>query len=295
MADKTKDISIKLIITDMDGTFLNSASSVPSQNAQTIKKLREKHIPVIFCTGRPVSIVDEYIRQSGASAIVIGCNGAVIQDTTSGKVLYGKFFKKNTVKKIVDFCLSKRMDCLAYTDTGDVFFSDTSERVNIFRNYNIRAVQGKSTPVSLFPMESEKQRLFSMKISKVLVTGNSDEDLPHTWRFLENIKDICAVPSMQNVIDIMTKGVSKGKAVKKTAQLLHIPLSEICVVGDNKNDISMFKTVPMAVCMANGDKEAKKFAKYVTKKTNDEGGSLEAGSYAIGKYIQQATGEINET
>ena len=50
----------------------------------------------------------------------------------------------------------------------------------------------------------------------------------------------------------------------------------ICVaVGDEGNDIAMFKVAGLGACMANARDEVKPFADYVTKNTNDQSGVAE--------------------
>lgn len=274
---------MKLLVTDMDGTFLNSKRQIPQENIDAVLRLKEAGIPTIICTGRPVSFVGEYVQQSGVASTVIGCNGAVIADVQTGDILYYAELEPDTVRNIANFCLEREFDVCAYNESGVVYFSDTSKRVSVFQVYNehIAATKSSVPKVPLVPLEKNISQFFDEHVCKFLVTANDEEDLPTTWEFLRSIKNIYAVPSMSNVIDVMAEGVSKGKGVERLSELMQIPLSEICVVGDNKNDIPMFQAAGTSVCMANGDEEAKKSAAYVTSKTNDNGGFAEAVQFAI--------------
>lgn len=127
---------IRLLVTDMDGTFLNSSSEIPQKNIDTVAHLKEHGVPTVICTGRPVSFVRQFIHQSGASSTVISCNGAVIADAFSNDVLYSQNLPVDTVKHIVNFLLTKNIDCLAYSEAGVILFSEGSERINTFRAYN---------------------------------------------------------------------------------------------------------------------------------------------------------------
>lgn len=277
---------IKLLVTDMDGTFLNSASAIPAENIASIRRLKETGIDTVICTGRTVSFVGEYVKQAGVSPVVIGCNGAVIYDTSTGKFLHFTEIEKETVRRLLDFSLTQKLDVCAYTVTGDVYFSETSKRVSVFRTYNDKLTQTNSSerPVPLIELEKNVEHFFNEQICKFLITSKTEGDLQGVWDFLRTIKNIYTVPSMSNVIDIMAAGVSKGQGVQKLAEAMKLSLSEICVVGDNKNDIPMFEVAGVSVCMANGDAETKKHATFVTTKTNDEGGFVEAVKMLQSKY-----------
>lgn len=271
---------IRLLVTDMDGTFLNSSSEIPQSNIDTVLRLKKHDIPTVICTGRPVSFVRKFVHQSGVSSTVISCNGAVIADAFSGEVFYSQNLAVAIVKRIVKFFLSKNIDCLAYTDTGVILFSENSERINAFRAYN-ETLSSDIEPAPLLPLEKNTDILFSGKTCKILVTVKTEEERSIAYDFLNNEKDVYIVPSGRNLIDIMTKNISKGVGVKKLAQKLNIPLEQVCVAGDNKNDISMFEVAGMAVCMSNGDESAKKIATVITKKTNDDGGFCEIEEFIL--------------
>jgi HAD-superfamily hydrolase, subfamily IIB len=69
----------------------------------------------------------------------------------------------------------------------------------------------------------------------------------------------------------MHQDVNKGSGLKKLAQALKINPEEIMALGDEQNDIPMFKFAGTAVAMGNGSDLAKSYADYVTD-TNDNDG-----------------------
>lgn len=277
------DNKIKLFITDMDGTFLDSHRQMPSQNIDAVAMLKNMGIQTVFCTGRPVSFVRDYVKKSGVCDIVIGCNGAEILNTATDENLYSIIMDNSPAKDIIDFCLATGVDICAYNTKSDVFFSETSTHVDVFKNYNEELTAAKSDVplVPLINLEKNVERLLSEGVCKILLTANDEKDLTRIWDFLHDKKNIYAVSSMNNVIDIMATGVSKGGGVRKIAEIMNVPLSNVCAIGDNDNDIPMFKVAGISVCLANGVAEAKEWATFVTKKTNDAAGFAEAVQLAL--------------
>src|SRR4028118_412009 len=77
----------RLIVTDLDGTFLSPDGSVSAQNAQAVAAAQSSGIPVLFATGRPVRWLDVIRDLPGAHPTVIASNGAVLYDLGAGRLL----------------------------------------------------------------------------------------------------------------------------------------------------------------------------------------------------------------
>ena len=65
------------------------------------------------------------------------------------------------------------------------------------------------------------------------------------------------------------------------SKILNIPIDEILVVGDGDNDLEMLSKFPNSICMSNGTEKAKKLARYITKKDNNNSGVAEGLNYYI--------------
>ncbi len=271
---------IQLVVSDMDGTLLGTDKLIPPQNIETIRKLQEKNIPVVLCTGRPHFMVNEYLRQLNLETQVIGSNGGFILDVKTKNTIFSSNLEIVSLKKIVDFSMENNIDFLLYDETT-VYYTEISKRIEIFHTYNDIAVAGGSERVPCLNVKDHYNDIIAGKknISKILVTELEKGDLEKMHALLNTLPAVYAVPSMDIVIDIMNGNVSKGNAVKKLSDHLKIPLANVLVVGDHKNDVSMLSIAGYSACLVNGAEEAKKSAQYITKLTNDEAGFSEAISY----------------
>lgn len=77
--------------------------------------------------------------------------------------------------------------------------------------------------------------------------------------------------SMYNVLDILVKGVTRGKALQFIAQNQEMDLSRTAVFGDNYNDLSMLRLVGWPITVANAEESVKRIARFVAP-SNDESG-----------------------
>ena len=65
--------------------------------------------------------------------------------------------------------------------------------------------------------------------------------------------------------------MNKGKALKKTAELLNCPTSEIVAIGDAQNDIEMLEEAGLSYTPANANPKAKEASTYTTEGIYGEG------------------------
>lgn len=72
-------------------------------------------------------------------------------------------------------------------------------------------------------------------------------------------------------LELLNSEVNKGYALKQLCQRLNIMPENVIAIGDEKNDISMFDFAGTAICMKNGNPEAKEAANYFTAANNDDG------------------------
>ena len=107
---------------------------------------------------------------------------------------------------------------------------------------------------------------------KVIGISNDLEKLKHATELLSGNDNISVTSSGANNVEIMDKKATKGEALKIVADIHDINLKNAIAIGDNLNDQAMLDIVEYSIAMKNGNKKLKKTAKFITEKTNSEGG-----------------------
>ena len=72
-------------------------------------------------------------------------------------------------------------------------------------------------------------------------------------------------------LDVTPAGFDKGRAVRRIAEVLSVPLDEVAVIGDMANDLPMFQVAPYRIAMGNGIEELKSMASFVTESNEHDG------------------------
>jgi Cof subfamily protein (haloacid dehalogenase superfamily) len=92
----------------------------------------------------------------------------------------------------------------------------------------------------------------------------------------------CVLRSQTYYLDITHPLANKGAALMEIASLLGIPLSQIAVIGDGRNDIPMFEASGLSIAMGNGSPEVRRAADFVTASNREDGFAK-----AIERYVLQ--------
>ena len=80
-----------------------------------------------------------------------------------------------------------------------------------------------------------------------------------------------ATRSQPYYLDVTNKNANKGAVVEYLAQHIDVPAEEIATIGDQPNDVLMFKRSGFSIAMGNASDEVKAQAAAVTASYNDEG------------------------
>ena len=80
--------NIKIIFVDIDGTLTNSKRCLEETNKKAIKRITDKNIFVVLCSGRTNQYVCDFSKQASASNYAISCNGAFVYDYKKKKKIF---------------------------------------------------------------------------------------------------------------------------------------------------------------------------------------------------------------
>jgi len=266
----------KWVVFDLDGTLLDSRKEITDKDREAIDRLKAIGIEVIIATGRHSSNSSKYIYDLGITAPIIACNGALIRDVRKDLTLRALEMDSDVALNVIEYCKQTQLDFLVYTSNA-IFYSDNSERINVIKAYN-ESVKDEKLRAPIYRINTLD--VSRQNIIKVLVRSNEYNVYANLREYVNKDGRLTIVKSDNDLIDIMTEGVSKGDGLKFLAQYLEMDLKRTVVIGDNHNDISMFEVAGLSIAMGNADDELKRIADYITL-SNDESGV----SHAIYKYI----------
>lgn len=257
-------MSIKLIVSDLDGTLFNSNKEhyeVSAKLIEEIHKFENKGKIFTIATGRPQETSLDVIKKLGITVPYIVYNGAKIIDKDGNEIYSDTFSLKIWVpflEKIQQIGAS-----VIFSFDGQAFCFEHTEEVSGYEKKEITKCQVIDR---LLLLDSE------FEINKILIIGNV-EKLKEYWHELdESLKSkFRYVISETNYMEILAKGVSKGSALKRLKMLLGIGDEEVVTIGNYMNDKELLEEAHIGVAVANAAEELKSIANFVTVGEYEEG------------------------
>ena len=275
---------IKLIASDMDGTLLNSDHKIPKENIELIKFAQKNGIQFVVATGRAYYEALPALNDESIKCDVISFNGGIIYDKNGNiinitpmklKDLYYtieilksleisyQLYTKNTI-----YTNSIETDITAYIDLIRANGEEPNEQ-HLRQEARNRLALGHITEVDNIELYLNQENNPAIKVIGI---SNDLEKLKHATELLSGNDNISVTSSGANNVEIMDKKATKGEALKIVADIHDINLKNAIAIGDNLNDQAMLDIVEYSIAMKNGNKDLQKTSKFITEKTNSEGG-----------------------
>ncbi|WP_455543401.1 HAD family hydrolase [Intestinibacter sp.] len=259
----------KLIVSDMDGTLLGDNHKITEENKIALRKALEKGIKIVPASGRIYNSAREHFDFLDINTPLIACNGAIIKETKTNKLIYKNSIPNDTCLKIIDVFERNKVYYQLYSENtmmcknlSKADQKKTQERLKNFFNDDINVYFG----------DDLKEEMAKHKILKIIAIDDHDMDkLNRVKEELSDIEGIETTSSWFNNVEIMNKGVNKGEALKALIEYLGMDKEEVIAFGDNYNDLPMLELAGMGVVMGNADDAVKEKGDYVTSKNTEDG------------------------
>ena len=297
---------IKLIASDMDGTLLNSDHKIPKENIELIKFAQKNGIQFVVATGRAYYEALPALNNENIKCDVISFNGGIIYDKNGNiinitpmklKDLYYtieilksleisyQLYTKNTI-----YTNSIETDITAYIDLIRANGEEPNEQ-HLRQEARNRLALGHITEVENIELYLNQENNPAIKVIGI---SNDLEKLKHATELLSGNDNISVTSSGANNVEIMDKKATKGEALKIVADIHDINLRNAIAIGDNLNDQAMLDIVEYSIAMKNGNKDLQKTSKFITEKTNSEGGVADSVMKLL-KEKNEFYEDINQT
>lgn len=271
---------IKLIASDLDGTIISSNNSISENNIKVIDSLQKKHIPLVICTGKTYAISKDICKNLHADFGIFG-NGGQIIDLSTGAEILNKVLTFEEIDSCFSVIKNQNLHIHAYTEdsiiTTNLSYMDLRNSVLFPNKLKIQIVDSV-----LDYIKTNNSSVLKLAISSTSSLKNVRNDLEsHTDLTINHIyktgiyKDM-VINKEYEYLDISPNNVSKGTALRYLSDYLNLKKEDILSIGDNINDIDMFKVSNISAALNNASDEVKKSASYVTENPVEDGGFAEA-------------------
>ena len=253
---------IKLIVSDMDGTLLNTNHEFPKDFMRLFKALQQREITFCVASGRQYTSLLQFFAPIKEQMSFIAQNGTLLM--RNDKVLYENTLSVYHLQRILSVVKpSSQVAVGLYSRAHTYLFPTTPYAESQVRIYNTSVIKVRDlsevpepiSQVSLYdPINARTNTLPTLSVL-------AQEGLTITL-------------SGTHWIDITNAGVNKGVAVAALQESLGVTPDETMAFGDYLNDLELLGRATYSYAMKNAQEEVKQVATYQTEEDNDNNGVL---------------------
>jgi len=273
---------IRLVATDLDGTFLRNDKSISDEDLQMLDLLGERKVIRVVATGRNFKKVQEVLPDHLPFDYVAFSSGAGIYDWKKRELVYRQNLDRETANGIIQFFVEKDMNFHLFRAVPDNFrcwyFRGKSSCEEFERYFDFHNAVSELLPV--------KQKLEDDACQFLVVFPNQPQAFFQVKQALESQFDDIKVVRTSSPLDtdyiwmeIFHKDVSKGNAVKFLCEQQNIHHHMTFGIGNDYNDLDLLNFTSFSYLVENGPEELKPHFRKAVSNENS------AFSHSLRKYL----------
>eukprot|EP01038_Epipyxis_sp_PR26KG_P010474 gene10474-14075_t len=274
-----KNLQIKCILSDMDGTLINSKiHRVSDRSIAAIKLAQINGIKFFPATGRTrksmaaasgQTFIDFLTPYKSSYQQLSGVYSQGLQVyVDNDKLLYERFLGNAIISKVEDFCLEHQLSLIAYCN-DDIYCKSQDLQTNKITVYS------EPIPTIYSPGLDKLDSNLGIRVNKLIILQSESRLVqirPKVEQLIKNEASLTsAVPGM---LEVLPYGASKGDGVERLLKYYDISPQETMAFGDGENDIEMLQLVGTGIAMSNAKLSLKNISNHVTSSNDEDGVAL---------------------
>ena len=258
-------MTIRLVVSDVDGTLVRKDKSLSAQTISAVHRLRAVDVPFTLISARPVSGILPLIGPLGIDIPLAAFNGGIVF-RPDGSVIQRCVIDAEVVRGVFALAEGLAVDRWLFADDAWYASSDQGAHVDHERLASNQSPIIRRTFDDLF---SRADKITFVSDDPALLKGLAG-------KAIAEFGDKATIGHSQTYyLDVTDTAANKGDGVAALARELGIDLADVVVLGDMDNDIAMFARAGLSVAMGQASDSVKTAADLVTS-TNEQDGVAHA-------------------
>jgi Cof subfamily protein (haloacid dehalogenase superfamily) len=266
--------TIRLLISDIDGTLVRNDKSLSDAVVAAVRRVVDAGVPVTLISARPPSGIEWIAEKLGIHGPLGAFNG-------------GTLFKADgTIKaaeRLGERVAQAALDLLDRPEITRWLFADGRWYAEATDNpHNDREIQSANQQPTL---GAEWAPLLPHADKIVGVCDDHDLLAALEQQVADALgAEATVARSQPYYLDITAPHANKGEGIERLAAAYGVPLEEVAVLGDQRNDLPMFARAGLSVAMGQAPEDVRAAATHVAR-SNEEDGVADA----IERFLLPAT------
>ncbi|MEL4308250.1 HAD family hydrolase [Joostella sp. CR20] len=250
---------VKLVVTDMDGTLLNSKGEVSNTFYKLFEKFEQHQIHFVAASGRQYSSITNKLAPIVDQITIIAENGGIAKQGVNELLTTNLPTEK--INSLIELLRNIDNTYIVLCGKNSSYIeTNNTEFINLFNEY-----------YAAYKIVEDLTKVTNDDFVKIAVYHfDSSED--YIYPAVKHLEESLQVKvSGKNWLDLSHPNANKGYALKLVQEKLGVTKAETMVFGDYNNDLEMLALADFSYAMENAHPNVVKVANYQTK-SNDENG-----------------------
>lgn len=270
----------KLIITDLDGTLLNSREQISKLTIDVIKKIESLGHIVCIATGRPIRSSIQIYKKLGLKSIIANLNGSILTNPSDKSFLpINLTFSKEIIKDILnDKEIIENVGCILIENIDGAYIASNKFNPFISKEFLKKFHIHSDEKVQYITLKDTKK--IKRDINSILIYIKDKTKMDELSFKIKSITSTLIVRSWSvphdeegTVLEINSIFSNKGTTLQFLSSYYAIPLHNCYTFGDGENDLEMIRKASInGYSMKNSKGVLKLISSKITQYDNDNDG-----------------------
>ena len=274
---------IRLVATDLDGTFLKNDKSISDEDIRMLELLGERNVLRVVATGRNFKKVTEVLPEHLPFDYIAFSSGAGIYDWKNKRLVYKQNLPRETTHGIIQYFVGKDMNFHLFRAVPENFRCWYHRGKNQCEEFE-RYFEFHNSVSELLPIQDKLEK---DACQFLVIFPNDPNSFLKVKEELESQFDDIKVVRTSSPLDtdfiwmeIFHKDVSKGNAVKYLCEHEKIHHHMTFGIGNDYNDLDLLNFTSFSYLVDNGPDELKPLFRKALSNENS------AFSDSLKKYLK---------
>ncbi|MDR0899383.1 MAG: HAD-IIB family hydrolase [Lactobacillaceae bacterium] len=264
-------MTVKIIASDMDGTFLSDSKHFDNQRfMKQLDFMNEHDIKFVAATGNKITHIKEMFKvplEQGYQISSVASNGAATYD--GDKLVHAAFLSQEQILKVINWNAK-------YPDNEDNLVVITGLKYSYVSNHATKGIIELIKGWYHDTIQVEKFAEVKDDILEVTFIWRN-EDIAHQVQMLREVfgPELHSTGSGFGNVDILAANTNKATGMSFLQDRWHVSDDEVITFGDNENDIEMLRKFKRSYVMKNAEPFMLDEFKNVTRLDNNHDGVLD--------------------
>jgi Cof subfamily protein (haloacid dehalogenase superfamily) len=254
-------LKISLVLADVDGTLVNEDKVLTKRAQAAVQHLHEAGIRFAITSGRPPQGMAMLFDALQLETPIAGFNGALFVKRDLS-IIEQKTLPEDVAAEAIELIREHGLDAWVYR--GNEWLIMNADAPHVARE--AWTVKFQPKVVTDFAGDLDN-------VAKIVGVSDDHGKVEHCEADAQAAFGlrVTASRSQPYYLDFTHKDANKGAVVEYLSRHLDVPDEEIATIGDQPNDVLMFKRSGFSIAMGNASNEVKTEASATTDSYNDEG------------------------